>query len=63
IALFEMFEHFLTAIWNLDKVLFFDKVWTIWFPMLIGSIPLFIVSYFTVYGVSLKALKKYKGVK
>ncbi|MBN2676370.1 MAG: DUF2062 domain-containing protein [Alphaproteobacteria bacterium] len=63
VSLFQMFEHFVTAVWSLDQTLFMEKVWRIWFPMLIGSIPLFILSYVIVYGLAIKSLKKYKGEK
>ncbi len=56
LPLFEMFGHFIKSIWTLNLSLFVEKVFPTWLPMLIGSIPLFIISFVLVYTASLKIL-------
>ncbi len=60
IPLFEMFGAFITSVWSLDFNMFLVEVWPVWFPMLIGSIPLFIISYILVYTASLKIIRREK---
>ncbi|MHA1540841.1 MAG: DUF2062 domain-containing protein [Alphaproteobacteria bacterium] len=58
LPLFEMFGYFVKSVWTLNLSLFIEKVWPVWFPMLIGSIPLFIISFVLVYTTSLKILRR-----
>ncbi|MBN2780140.1 MAG: DUF2062 domain-containing protein [Alphaproteobacteria bacterium] len=59
-ALFNMFGAFIRSVWSLNLDLFIHRVWPVWLPMLIGSIPLFIISYAFVYSVSVRIIRRYQ---
>lgn len=56
-AFVEMFKGLTEAALQLDKVMFRDRVWPIFWPMLIGSIPMGIVTGVVSYYSLLPALK------
>ncbi len=59
----ELFGSFIKSILNLDYILFKTEVFKIWFPMLIGCIPLVIITYIVSYKISCFNIKKYQELR
>lgn len=54
-----LFEVFGTAVWTFDLQLFIDKVWPLWYPMAVGSIPFVIIFFSLTYFFAMRIINRY----
>lgn len=57
----EMFSHAFKALMNFDFSLFFSDIWPILWPMMVGSVPFFVIVWAIVFYVVRNLLNRSRG--
>lgn len=56
----DMFSGLVRSMIEADKALFMDKVWPVWWPMIVGSVPSALLTWIVMYTVFYRLVEAYQ---